>query len=127
MTENCKGANIDRCADMAIELFDHSTQDLILIEEMSALTKALLKLRRGKSTMNDIAEEMAHVFISVEVVRRVLGIENVALEKEACKKLEKYGYGCAAFVIDETPIDEPTEMWPKENPYLSKETPNENH
>lgn len=107
MSENHKRANIDRCADMAIELFEHSTQDLILIEEMSELTKALLKLRRGKSSMNEIAEEMAHVLISVEVVRRILGIEDVALEKEACKKLNKYGYECA-FIIDE-------------NPYLKKE------
>lgn len=30
------------------------------------------------------------------------------------------------FVIDETPIEEPTEMWPKENPYLKKETYAEN-
>ena len=30
------------------------------------------------------------------------------------------------FVIDETPVEEPTEMWPKENPYLKKETYAEN-
>lgn len=95
MAENLKRVNIDRCATMAIELFDHSNQDLILIEEMSELTKALLKLRRGKSAMNDVAEEMAHVLISVEVVRHILGISDVDLEKEACKKLEKYGYSHA--------------------------------
>lgn len=120
MTEIHKRENIDRCADMAIELFEHSTQDLILIEEMSELTKALLKLRRGKSSMNEIAEEMAHVLISVEVVRRILGIEDVALEREACKKLNKYGYECA-FIIDDTPIEATPALWPKENPHIQKE------
>lgn len=119
MSEIHKRANIDRCADMAIELFEHSTQDLILIEEMSELTKALLKLRRGKSSMNEIAEEMAHVLISVEVVRRILGIEDGALEKEACKKLSKYGYE-GTFIIDDTPIEESPALWPKENPYPKK-------
>lgn len=95
-------ANIDRCADMVVELFEHSTQDLILIEEMSELAKALLKLRRGKSSMNEIAEEMAHVLISVEVVRRILGIDYIDLEKEACKKLSKNGYE-GTFIIDDTP------------------------
>ena len=124
MSEIHKRANVDRCADMAIELFEHNTQDLILIEEMSELTKALLKLRRGKSTMNEIAEEMAHVLISVEVVRRILGIEDVTLEREACKKLYKYGYE-GVLIIDDTPIEESPALWPKENPYLKKETSND--
>ncbi len=121
---------------MALEMFDHDTQDLILIEEMSELTKELLKRRRGKDNDAGLIEEMAHALISISVVQNLYGISDEDLYKEAVKKLKKYGYaghrapklpGDPNYVIDETPIEEPTEMWPKENPYLKKETLNENH
>lgn len=74
------------------ENFDPATQDLILIEEMTELTKELLKRRRGKSNAECIKEELSHVLISLRVVMLILGITDEDLENEAKKKLEKYGW-----------------------------------
>lgn len=74
------------------ENFDQSTQDLILIEEMTELTKELLKRRRGKSNAECIKEESSHVLISLHVVMLILGITNEDIENEAKRKLEKYGW-----------------------------------
>lgn len=85
-------SNIRKLACKSVEHFDNSTQDLILIEEMSELTKALLKHRRGASNMDEIREELAHVVISTHVARTILGITEQDLETEATKKLAKYGW-----------------------------------
>lgn len=83
---------INRCVRMALEVFDYDKQDLILMEEMSELTKELIKRRRGKDNMDGIVEEMTHVYVSLGVVKHILGIPESALEAEARKKLEKYGW-----------------------------------
>ena len=76
----------------SVEHFDRSHQDLILIEEMSELTKELLKRRRGKCNMDGIKEELSHVMISTMVLQQVLGISQQDIENEAKRKLEKYGW-----------------------------------
>lgn len=76
----------------SVEYFDRSHQDLILIEEMSELTKELLKRRRGKCDMDGIKEELSHVMISTMVLQEVLGISQMDIENEAKRKLEKYGW-----------------------------------
>lgn len=76
----------------SVENFDKSTQDLILIEEMTELTKELLKRRRGCQNDECIKEELSHVLISLNVVKTVLGITDEDIENEAKKKLEKYGW-----------------------------------
>ena len=76
----------------AVDNFDQSTQDLILIEEMSELIKELLKRRRGAKNDDHIKEELTHVLISLYVVKTILGITDEDIEDEAKKKLEKYGW-----------------------------------
>ena len=62
-----------------VDTYDKNAQDLILIEEMSELTTELLKKRRiliGNNNREQIIEEMAHVYISLDVVRNILGISD---------------------------------------------------
>ena len=75
-----------------VENFDQSTQDLILIEEMSELIKELLKRRRGVKNDDCIKEELSHVLISLHVVKTVLGVTDEDVEDQVKKKLEKYGW-----------------------------------
>lgn len=82
---------INTLSDMVVEGFDSDNQDLILIEEMSELTKELLKARRGKDNADEIREEMCHVLTSIEVVRKLMGIPLEELNEEVEKKLKEYG------------------------------------
>lgn len=76
----------------SVDNFDKDKQDLILIEEMSELTKELLKRRRGYDNNCEITEEMTHVLTSLYVVKKILGITDADIEIEAAKKLDKYGW-----------------------------------
>lgn len=68
-------------ADKIVSKYDNSVQDLILIEEMSELTKELLKQRRGKHNRPQILEEMAHTYISLKVVQTILEIDDQELQE----------------------------------------------
>jgi len=57
-----------------VATYNKNIQDLMLIEEMSELRKELLKARRGNNNREQIIEEMAHVYISLDVVRNILSI-----------------------------------------------------
>lgn len=92
ITTICELPKTTKLVNRAIEFFDIQKQDLILIEEMSELTKALLKHRRNKCMINSIKEEISHVLISIEVVCQILEISKFDIEKEAEKKLKKYGW-----------------------------------
>lgn len=83
---------LKKLVEKSVECFDKSSQDLILIEEMSELTKELLKRRRGKCNMDNIKEELSHVLISTMVLQKVLGISQKDIENEVQRKLEKYGW-----------------------------------
>ena len=73
-----------------INNFDQKNQDLILIEEMSELTKELLKKRREKDNWDELIEEMSHVYISLEVVKTLYGISDKDIQKQVDLKKEKY-------------------------------------
>lgn len=92
-------------ADKSAKTFNPDTQDLILIEKMSELAKALLKHRRVvstkspsdetfsdtlKETNDKIVEELTHVFVSCEVLRQTFGIDADAIGEKVAKKLHKY-------------------------------------
>ena len=89
---NLNMENLSLLVSKSVSNFDKSKQDLILIEEMSELTKALLKRRRDFDNISEITEEMAHVLTSLCVVKEILGISDNDIEMEALKKLEKYGW-----------------------------------
>lgn len=92
MDDTSKMPNLFELVSKSVENFNQSTQDLILIEEMSELTKELLKRRRGCENDECIKEEMTHVLRSLHVVKTILGISDKDIENEAMRKLEKYGW-----------------------------------
>lgn len=91
--------NMQTLADKSVKTFNSDTQDLILIEEMSELTKALLKRRRiiltcssidETSVTDNIVEELTHVLVSCEVLRQTLGIDADDIGEKVAEKLHKY-------------------------------------
>jgi NTP pyrophosphatase (non-canonical NTP hydrolase) len=97
--------NMQTLADKSVKTFNPDTQDLILIEEMSELTKALLKRRRVISThsamdetfsdkletaTDNVVEELTHVLVSCEVLRQTLGIDADDIGEKVAEKLYKY-------------------------------------
>ena len=89
---NSNMKNLSLLVSKSVDNFDKKSQDLILIEEMSELTKELLKRRRGYDNNCEVAEEMTHVLTSLYVVKEILGITDANIEMEATKKLDKYGW-----------------------------------
>ena len=59
------------------------------IEEMSELTKELLKNRRGKENRSLIADEMADVYIMLEQLKFIFGIDETELKVNAEFKLRR--------------------------------------
>ena len=67
-----------------------SDQDEILIEEMAELTTAIKHYKRNKCGKEKIIEELSHVLISSECLRKMLNISYSDIEEEIQKKLDKY-------------------------------------
>ena len=97
--------NMQTLANKSVKTFNPDTQDLILIEEMSELAKALLKRRRIistrsaidetfpdklKTTNDNVVEELTHVLVSCEVLRQTLGIDADDIGEKIAEKLHKY-------------------------------------
>lgn len=81
---------LDDFVDFIIERFDTNRQDLILIEEMNELTKELLKRRRNKNNKTQIAEEMAHTYISLRTVQKLFNISDEELQQQINVKRSEY-------------------------------------
>lgn len=67
-------------------------QEDILLEELTELTKAILKYRRGKGQLQSIAEEMSHVAMSMALVARLNRISNGMINAEIAKKIKEYSF-----------------------------------
>lgn len=67
---------------------DHAQIDMT-IEEMSELTKELLKNRRGKENRSQIADEMADVYIMLEQLKFIFGVDETELKVNAEFKLQR--------------------------------------
>lgn len=83
------GPQFEQLIVNSVECFD-ANQDLILIEEMTELTKEILKSRRGCPNSDIIKEELSHVLMSLYVYADICGIKQGDIEKESSKKLSKY-------------------------------------
>lgn len=59
----------------ALEHYGSNPQVDMAIEEMSKLTKELLKNRRGEENRSMIADEMADVYIMLEQLKFIFGID----------------------------------------------------
>lgn len=70
----------DALIDEMLNKYGTEKQSVILIEEMSELTKELVKQIREKDNYDCLVEEMAHVMLSLSVVARVLDIKTSDVE-----------------------------------------------
>lgn len=81
---------IENLANYIIETFGPQHQAVILIEEMSELTKVLCKIQRGKFDRGKLNEEFSHVQVSCEVIRRIMAIKNEDVTEQVRLKLLEY-------------------------------------
>ncbi len=74
----------------ALKTWGTNAQILIAIEEMSELTKALLKnINRGKDNRDHILEELSDVLITLEQIQMIYGFTQEEINGAICKKMEK--------------------------------------
>lgn len=73
----------------ALEYYGNDPQVDVAIEEMSELIKELLKNRRGKENRSMIADEMADVYIMLEQLKFIFGINETELKVNAEFKIQR--------------------------------------
>lgn len=73
----------------ALEHYGNIPQVDIAIEEMSELIKELLKNRRGEENRSMIADEMADVYIMLEQLKFIFGINETELKVNAEFKIQR--------------------------------------
>lgn len=73
----------------ALEYYGNDPQVDVAIEEMSELIKELLKKRRGKKNRSMIADEMADVYIMLEQLKFIFGINENELKVNAEFKIQR--------------------------------------
>ncbi|WP_279000950.1 hypothetical protein [Thomasclavelia cocleata] len=73
----------------ALSWYGSSTQVDMAVEEMNELTKELLKNRRGKENRSDIAMEMADVYIMLEQLKFIFGVDETELKVNAEFKIQR--------------------------------------
>lgn len=73
----------------AIDTFGHRMQTMVAIEEMSELTKELVKHMRGRDNRDAIAEEMADVEIMMCQLRLMYGIKTTDMDALIAGKINR--------------------------------------
>lgn len=73
----------------ALDCYGHVPQIDIALDKMSELTKELLKNRRGKENRSLIADEMADVYIMLEQLKFIFGVDETELKINAEFKLQR--------------------------------------
>lgn len=73
----------------ALEYYGNDPQVDVAIEEMSELIKELLKNRRGKENRSMIADEMADVYIMLEQLKFIFGINETEPKVNAEFKIQR--------------------------------------
>ena len=73
----------------AIELFGKLSQKIMVIEEMSELTKELCKELRDRGNVEDIADELADVEITLAQIKMIYDIDK-AVEAHKDFKLRRF-------------------------------------
>lgn len=62
---------------------------LIAIEEMSELTKELVKNMRGRDNIDKITEELADVYVTIEQIKRIFEISDASVHAIANEKIDR--------------------------------------
>lgn len=78
----------------AIEFFGVTSQKIMVIEEMSELTKELCKELRDRGDIGHIAEELADVEITLAQIKMIYGIHQ-AVEEQKDFKLNRFARNMA--------------------------------
>lgn len=73
----------------AIEFFGETSQKIMVIEEMSELTKELCKELRERGNIENIADEIADVEITIAQIKNIYGITD-AVKKHRDFKLHRF-------------------------------------
>lgn len=84
--------NMERVMDRAIEHYGVEKQLLVCIEELSELIKAITKAERYPNDdikKDDIAEEMADVYICIEYLKMIYNIDQEEIESWINKKIKR--------------------------------------
>ena len=77
---------MNKINNLAEVVYQNNNKDHIencVIEEMSELTKAVTKSRRGKEDIKNITEEIGHVMLMCNSLMKCYGIQELAIETEA--------------------------------------------
>ena len=69
----------------AIEFFGETSQKVMAIEEMSELTKELCKELRDRGNVENIADELADVEITLAQIKMIYKIQNLVEEHKDMK------------------------------------------
>ena len=69
----------------AIDFFGNTSQKIMVIEEMSELTKELCKELRDRGNIEDIADEVADVEITLAQIKMIYGIDTLVEEHKDYK------------------------------------------
>jgi len=75
----------------AINLFGSTSQKIMVIEEMSELTKELCKDLRDRGNIGSIAEEIADVEITLAQIKRIYDI-NKQVDEYKDYKLNRFAF-----------------------------------
>ena len=67
--------------EKTIKHYGKETQSIVVMEECAELIQAISKELRGKSDKKHLAEEMADVYICLELLKRMYEIENSDLQE----------------------------------------------
>lgn len=62
---------------------------IIVMEELSELTKEISKELRGKGDRDGIIEELADVILGIYYVQEILGIDNESIKRAVAVKTER--------------------------------------
>lgn len=75
----------------ALLKYGKQSRILIAVEEMTELSKELLKnINRGKQNETEIAEEMTDVYIMLEQLKDIYNISEEKLSQIACEKFLRW-------------------------------------
>ncbi len=78
----------------AIEFFGVTSQKIMVIEEMSELTKELCKELRGRGDVDHIAEELADVEVTLAQIKMIYNIHQ-EVENQKDFKLKRFAKNMA--------------------------------
>ena len=86
-----KSSEEDKIYDEAIDFFGITSQKIMVIEEMSELTKELCKELRDRGDVEHIADELADVEITLAQIKKIYNIHKTVEEHKDYKlqRLEK--------------------------------------